>query len=777
MGLFGDLTPRERLTKARVKLQESKPFFAYLSQSLRFIESEELPTMGVDKFGNCYYNEEFVKALSERELEGTLCHEVMHCLHPDTIVSNCRIKDIKRNDSVIDDDGNIIKVNRVGSRHYNGLMHSIKCRGRLPINITEGHRILTYSEENKEYIWKNSEDVNVNDYLVYPKMKVTKRIEAPMKLNKDLAFILGLFTADGWTTKNERCNQLGFSINRDDKHLVCNTVSKLENLGYNICLTNPKKKGNVTEIKVNDNTLKKIVRKHIGCYSSEKTIPNWIMYNEDIELVKSYLKGLFSGNGWIQNKGCKDECIGYCTINKVLAVRLQQLLSRRDINAYSSLYVRNDGDMKIRGKSYKTKDKYILNSRDENLYKLLGYEYNKTRPIKYYTDTDSAYLVKVTQVDSFRYNGLVYNISTKSENYTANGITVHNCALQHLERQNGKEQELWNVSTDAVINALLLRDGQTLPEGAILPRSDKISILGKELLDVSKKSANEVYDELYDNWKKHKKGRGSGGQGQGKGNDDGNGMPKEFDKHIYRNKGQGGKGKDNKKGQGQDSGKFKPKQQRPVDWEKKLVEASTYAKMQGNLPAGLQRVVDTALGNTIDWRGLLYKYITTILPYDYTWGKPHKKSHSIGVYFPDILREKITIVCDLDTSGSISDRELSEFYGELSGIVSSFENVDLVVIFSDTEVYGGEVLHNPTKDEIMDIKPQGGGGTDHRPVFEWVRENNSSAKLLINFTDGYTSFPEETPEIDTIWVLTGSGRDADSIPFGNVVEMPRMSDD
>lgn len=431
MGLFGDLTPRERLTKARVKLQESKPFFAYLSQSLQFIESEELPTMGVDKFGNCYYNTEFIDELSERELEGTLCHEVMHC------------------------------------------------------------------------------------------------------------------------------------------------------------------------------------------------------------------------------------------------------------------------------------------------------------------------------------------------------------ALQHLERQNGKEQELWNVSTDAIINALLLRDGQKLPEDAILPRSDNITLLGKELLDVSKKSANEVYDELYDNWKKHKKGEGKGGQGkgQGKGNNDGNGMPKEFDKHIYRNKGQGGKdsGKKNS-GKGQSNGNFKPKQQKPVDWEKKLVEASTYAKMQGNLPAGLQRVVDTALGNTIDWRELLYKYITTILPYDYTWKKPHKKSHSVGVYLPDILREKITIVCDLDTSGSISDKELSEFYGELSGIVNSFENVDLVVIFSDTEVYGGEVLHNPTKDEIMDIKPQGGGGTDHRPVFEWVKENNNSARLLINFTDGYTSFPEETPDIDTIWVLTGCHKDADTIPFGNVVEMPRMSD-
>jgi len=54
-----------KITRAKVQLQNEKPFFAYLVMNMKFIEKEEVGTMGVDSKGNCYYCPKFVDSLSE----------------------------------------------------------------------------------------------------------------------------------------------------------------------------------------------------------------------------------------------------------------------------------------------------------------------------------------------------------------------------------------------------------------------------------------------------------------------------------------------------------------------------------------------------------------------------------------------------------------------------------------------------------------------------------------------------------------------------------------
>lgn len=334
--------------------------------------------------------------------------------------------------------------------------------------------------------------------------------------------------------------------------------------------------------------------------------------------------------------------------------------------------------------------------------------------------------------------------------FKVNSVLCHevmHCAFKHLENYKGKDLELLNISQDAVINGLLIEDGMSLPEGGVLPNSNgTLKIMNVEIPDVHKKSHMEVYDRLYDAWKKQK-----------------DKQKKELhdmlmDSHIRKDD-------KNNTGSSVDAN---------VDWEKELVEASTFAKMMGSLPAGIKRAIDELLENVIDWRGLLYKYITNSIPYDYTWRRPNKKSYATGIYMPDIVKEKIDVICSIDTSGSISSKELQVFSSELLGIINSFENVELTIIYNDTQVYGPHRLMNPTPEDIKRLKPKGGGGTDHVPVFEWISKNNSGARLVICFTDGYTTFPNNSP-IDTIWVLAGNHCNKDRIPFGRVIELPRES--
>jgi predicted metal-dependent peptidase len=331
-----------------------------------------------------------------------------------------------------------------------------------------------------------------------------------------------------------------------------------------------------------------------------------------------------------------------------------------------------------------------------------------------------------------------------------NGVLCHevmHCALLHLERIETKDRMLWNVSTDAVINSLILKNDLTLPKDTIRPNYNGIiSLFGVELIDVHKKSANEVYDALYNNYKKNTKS-----------------IPI-FDGHIYTDTQNNNNGKDKSKN--------KSNKKENIDWEKELVEASTFAKLQGSMPSGLDRFVNEVLGNTMDWRSLLYKYITSAIPYDYSWSRPNKRSYATGIYMPSVLKEGIDIVVSLDTSGSISNKEYQTFLGELLGITNSFSSINLKVIFNDTQVYGPFEFLNPTQDDIIKMKPLGGGGTDHIPVFEWVNKEASNAQLIICFTDGYTSYPKDSP-IDCIWVLAGSHYNKNNIPFGSVVELPR----
>lgn len=68
----------DRLAKARIKLQEKNPFFSKVSFWLVFKKENDIGSAGVDTEGNMYYNEEFVKSLTDDELQTLVAHEVCH---------------------------------------------------------------------------------------------------------------------------------------------------------------------------------------------------------------------------------------------------------------------------------------------------------------------------------------------------------------------------------------------------------------------------------------------------------------------------------------------------------------------------------------------------------------------------------------------------------------------------------------------------------------------------------------------------------------------------
>ena len=340
--------------------------------------------------------------------------------------------------------------------------------------------------------------------------------------------------------------------------------------------------------------------------------------------------------------------------------------------------------------------------------------------------------------------------------------------FQHMKRCGGRDKALFNVASDAVVNYMINNSGLKLPDWVLMPHGNSITIGSFYIDNLDKKTAEHVYDELYQQQKQQQK------QGQGSG--EGDEVTKGFDVHIYEGSGSGSGEDKDKDGKGGGSGDVKveavagePRSER--EWRKVLSQAVTVAKARGTLPGGLERFADELLDQKVNWRHLLNKKIVSVLPFDFTWRRPSKKSYGCGYYLPSVVKENVEIIASVDVSGSISQEDLTEFLSEIVHIGRSFSNLKATIIFFDSMIHEVYDVTNGQIEDIMSYKITGGGGTDHRPVFKWVEENKPDVKLVIHFTDGYSNFGEDIPEYDNLWILSKNSVPEDVIPFGDVIKL------
>ena len=79
--MFGTFTEKDRIMQTKIDLNNKNPFFAYILMNMQIEQTqadERIPTMGVNAYGDLYWNEDFVKTLTTEALQGVLAHEAMH---------------------------------------------------------------------------------------------------------------------------------------------------------------------------------------------------------------------------------------------------------------------------------------------------------------------------------------------------------------------------------------------------------------------------------------------------------------------------------------------------------------------------------------------------------------------------------------------------------------------------------------------------------------------------------------------------------------------------
>lgn len=315
------------------------------------------------------------------------------------------------------------------------------------------------------------------------------------------------------------------------------------------------------------------------------------------------------------------------------------------------------------------------------------------------------------------------------------GHEVLHCAMGHHTQGHDLDPMRRNIAMDLAINPILLEAGFQLPDDGCVPgQPGPYKDLPPGL------SWREYYDLLPD-----KKGGDEDGDDEGKGSPD-----------------PGGCGTTKKPGDGSQAD-CKTSLEK---WKNHVTQAQTLAERRGRLPGGLGRAITDALAPKVDWREVLREFVSAHSRNDYSWRPPNKRYVAAGLYLPSTRSEELgDVVIAVDTSGSIGPEVLDRFASEVQSILDNF-GCRLTILYHDSEVAHVQVWQS--SDGPLTLEPRGGGGTDHKPVFEWVEESGEVPTCMVCLTDMYSSFPDKGPDYPVLWASTTKGKEA---PFGQLVEV------
>lgn len=174
------------------------------------------------------------------------------------------------------------------------------------------------------------------------------------------------------------------------------------------------------------------------------------------------------------------------------------------------------------------------------------------------------------------------------------------------------------------------------------------------------------------------------------------------------------------------------------------------AKLQGDLPLGIEILVPKIHTDLLSWEDELYTVIENSIKFDYKLTPPNKRYLSQGIALPSLSGEKIKIVIAVDSSGSIDQKLLTRFLNEVESIMNSFPSFEIDLLIADAKVHEHHILY---PGDELEYTIKGGGGTNFENTFLYVDENIDNITLLLYFTDGLGKFPLDEPNYDVAWVI------------------------
>lgn len=195
-----------------------------------------------------------------------------------------------------------------------------------------------------------------------------------------------------------------------------------------------------------------------------------------------------------------------------------------------------------------------------------------------------------------------------------------------------------------------------------------------------------------------------------------------------------------------------------IDYQiKDMVENNR--KSCGTIPGELQTYIDNLFKiepPVFNWKAYLRRFVGSSQK---TYTKKTRRKDSKRFSGSPALRIKTKqhLLVAVDTSGSVSDTELREFFSEIyhiwkTGVAVTVAQCDANI--HDIRPYEGK----------FDRRITGRGGTSFQPVIDYYDQHQKTYSTLVFMTDGYAPSPTK-PRNKMLWVISSRGKGADDLPW------------
>ena len=346
-------------------------------------------------------------------------------------------------------------------------------------------------------------------------------------------------------------------------------------------------------------------------------------------------------------------------------------------------------------------------------------------------------------------------------------------ALQHCLRGTTYDQQLFNIACDIVVNSNIFKENQMNKSAITLKKYGEAMHIAPDGKEGFEYTAEEVYN-MFRSGKK-KTSSGCSGEKSDKSSPSAKGSQNSQNGTDGKGSGVAGGFDDHSKW-----GSLKDEDGSLSDiWVKRVSDAAAAisvinaARGRGTAPLCIDRLLKELRTPTVDWRTLLNNFIQTEIC-DYSFSPPDRRFDGSDFYLPDYNEtdERLeNILFMVDTSGSMSDKDISDAYSEIKGAMEQFNGkIRGFLGFFDAKVV--KPLPFESVEDIISIRPKGGGGTRFDIIFKYVNEemdDNPPASIVI-LTDGCAPFPEESEAsgIPVLWVINN---DKIEVPWGKVARI------
>ena len=391
-------------------------------------------------------------------------HSFGECVRPDEFIlgDNKRIDQYVEGDRVFSAEG---LTSCRGRKHkiFEGDLIEVRGTGTLPIATTPNHPFLvaegSRTHDRKRQLvlsepkWKSAEDLEVwdpridrpqlakGDFLLIPRYKgeiesvefdLTQylKIKAPRKglpnsilLDEDFAWLLGIYVAEGSHSycnkdKPNESQRLAITPGTHQIKEIERVKQIISTLGFKV-YERVCGEGTATHLEVKSTPLARLILELCGHRSEGKKIPLAVLFHSNTKILRSFIDGYAAGDGSQVKDKVLNNPTAYqaATVSPILARHLQLALAR--LGRLGRLTPVKGKKTKFRGKEYQGRDYFIISWSWE------------TKRHPHWKVLEDYIAVPIKKKEFISYSGEVVDIGTKSRNFLAGNVIVHNSLNIH----------------------------------------------------------------------------------------------------------------------------------------------------------------------------------------------------------------------------------------------------------------------------------------------------------------------------------------------------------